>query len=131
MSNDTFKSMDEPGLLDICEHLSKFGSFVYLWKTPKDNNLITGADGYKFFGIDPQTSVFTSDDLEKLIHPEDIEHLRRSEKALLEKEEASVVEFRFFCPDGSQKYVRQSQQLVKTGNDVKILNVLQDITEQK
>jgi len=49
----------------------------------------------------------------------------------LQNEEGSVLEFRFFCPDGSQKYVRQSQQLVQSGNDVKILTILQDITEQK
>lgn len=131
MSNDTFKSLGELNLRNVCEHLSKFGSFVYLWKSPGKGELITGADGYKFFGIDPNISSFKNDDLEKLIHPEDLENVRESEKALLNKEQQSIVEFRFFCPDGTQKYVRQSQQLVREGEEVKILNVLQDITEQK
>jgi len=131
MSNDTFLKMDELNLRNVCEHLSKFGSFVYLWKTPNTRDLIITPEGYKFFGIDPANPVFTNDDLEKIIHPEDIDNVRAGEKKLLDKEENSVIEFRIFCPDGTQKYVRQSQQLIKTEKDIKILNILQDITEQK
>jgi signal transduction histidine kinase len=131
MSTETFINMDELNLRNVCEHLSKFGSFVYMWKTPSSKDIITSAEGYKFFGIDQPNPVFTNDDLEKIIHPEDINNVREVEKKLLEKEEGTVVEFRFFCPDGTQKYVRQSQQLIMSGKEAKILIILQDITEQK
>ena len=132
MNRDTsFLDIDELNLRNVCGHLSKFGSFIYLWKTPNSKDLSATADVYDLFGLDPHPSVFTNDDLEKLIHPDDVEMVKASEKKLLETGEVSVIEFRVNCPDGRLKSVRQSQELIKNGKDVKILNILQDITEQK
>ena len=131
MNNEMFRDIDDLSLRNVCQHLSRFGSFIYLWKTVQDGNLIAGEDAYKLFELDPAPEIFSGSDLEKMVHPEDLDKLRDAEKELLLEKEPTSLEIRFYCGNGSRKTVRLSMELIKNGPDLKILIILLDITEQK
>ena len=84
----------------------------------------------KWFGWKPEDLVGTSG-WDKM-HPEDIERIQKEFGKMLEKETASIVEYRFKCKDGNYKWIELTA--VNRINDPSINGVLlnyHDITERK
>jgi len=84
----------------------------------------------KWFGWKPEELIGTSG-WDK-IHPEDIERIQKEFSKVLEKETASLVEYRFKCKDGNYKWIELTA--VNRINDPAINGILlnyHDITERK
>ena len=100
---------------------------------------IVGADGMtkyqspnmeKWFGWKPEDLIGTNG--WDYIHPEDIERIQKEFSKMLEKETASLVEYRFKCKDGFYKWIELTA--VNRINEPAINGVLlnyRDITERK
>ena len=88
---------------------------------------------FQIFGVDPRTFVVTTANVEALLHPDDIDRLRKA-VALFEKGERSYeAEFRVNRPDGEVCWCvgTAAATVDKAGRVVRLSGVTVDITERK
>ncbi len=105
------------------------------WEWDLATDLITGSqEMYRLLGVDPantDANVFAL--LDRLVHPDDREEIRRNALEVRARGVITPLEFRLVTPDGSVRWMAsQGQpQTDAEGNIVRFCGVVQDITARK
>jgi PAS domain S-box-containing protein len=88
---------------------------------------------YQIFGVDPQRFVVTSASVQALLHPDDLDQLRKAVARLRGGQRSYEAEFRVNRPDGETRWCVGSAAATvdKTGRVVRVSGVTIDITERK
>ena len=88
---------------------------------------------FQIFGVDPRTFVVTTANVEALLHPDDIDRLRRAMARFDKGERSYEAEFRVNRPDGEVRWCvgTAAATVDKTGRVVRVSGVTVDITERK
>lgn len=108
----------------------KMGSWDWDWA----NGDWMWDDGqYGIFGVDPQHFVVTSANIQALLHPEDLEDLRKLVGEFAKGAQTYEAEFRIYRPDGEMRWCvgTAAATVDKSGRVVRISGVTVDITERK
>lgn len=89
---------------------------------------IYGMFGYKHGAVEPSYELFCAS-----VHPDDRARVRAGELRCIETGENHDEEYRVIWPDGTQRWLRETGNVVKdeTGNTVRMMGVVRDITEER
>ena len=104
------------------------------WDWDLATNEVVGSDElYRIFGLESHNVVSTFDALIGMIHPDDRPKVDAEIEQALETRRPYSVEFRVIRPDGKViKTVGSGKAIVdSTGNPVRLVGIIQDVTEQK
>ena len=99
----------------------------------KPDKLHWSAEMYRIFGFDPRFAANYSTFLDS-VHPDDREFVQQSVYAALFKNQPYNLEYRIVLPDSSERIIYASGQVSfddETGQPVRMLGTVQDITERK
>jgi PAS domain S-box-containing protein len=110
------------------QRLARVGSWS--WDIEK-NSLLWSDEHYRIFGIQPQASPVTYDDLLAIIHPDDRARVEGRIAQAFRDHEPYECTMRAQRPDGSIRIVKSLGQLVFDGDGtpVRMFGTIQDITE--
>jgi PAS domain S-box-containing protein len=88
---------------------------------------------YQIFGVDPQTFRVTPASVQALLHPNDIDELRKAMVQFTKGARSHEAEFRINRPDGETRWCvgTAAATLDKDGRVVRVSGVTVDITERK
>jgi PAS domain S-box-containing protein len=88
---------------------------------------------YRIFGVDPQRFEVTSANIQALLHPEDVEDLRKLVNEFAKGAQTSEAEFRICRPDGETRWCvgTAAATIDRGGRVVRVSGVTVDITERK
>ena len=88
---------------------------------------------YQIFGVDPQTFRVTPASVQALLHPNDIDELRKAMVQFAKGARSHEAEFRINRPDGETRWCvgTAAATLDKDGRVVRVSGVTVDITERK
>jgi PAS domain S-box-containing protein len=88
---------------------------------------------YQIFGIDPQNFVVTPASVQTLLHPEDIDELRKAMAQFAKGAKSYEAEFRIVRPDGEVRWCvgTAAATVDKSGRVVRVSGVTVDISERK
>src|SRR5271165_2686988 len=88
---------------------------------------------YRIFGVDPGAFEVTSDNIRKLLHPDDAEQLRQAIAQLERGARSYEAEFRIRRPDGEERWCvgTAGASTDRNGRVVRVSGVTIDITERK
>jgi len=88
---------------------------------------------YRIFGVDPQDFVVTPASVQALLHPDDIEELRKALAQFAKGTRSYEAEFRINRPDGEVRWCvgTAAATVDKGGRVVRVSGVTVDITERK
>jgi PAS domain S-box-containing protein len=88
---------------------------------------------FRIFGVDPQTFVATPASVQALLHPDDIESLRKAMAQFTKAARSYEAEFRIIRPDGETRWCVGSAAATvdRSGRVVRVSGVTVDITERK
>jgi PAS domain S-box-containing protein len=88
---------------------------------------------FRIFGVDPQTFVATPASVQALLHPDDIEALRKAMAQFTKGARSYEAEFRIIRPDGETRWCVGSAAATvdRSGRVVRVSGVTVDITERK
>jgi PAS domain S-box-containing protein len=88
---------------------------------------------FRIFGVDPQTFVATPASVQALLHPDDIEALRKAMAQFTKGARSHEAEFRIIRPDGETRWCVGSAAATvdRSGRVVRVSGVTVDITERK
>lgn len=116
-------------LLKEIEKISNLG----IYETDLINGTWKGSDNFvKIFGL-PQKKVFTVEEFQALVHPEDFEEVMAYFNKCLAEQRDFNLEYRCLKPNGDIIYVNSRSRVYYDGDGkpIKIIGIKQDITEQK
>jgi PAS domain S-box-containing protein len=108
----------------------KMGSWDWDWA----NGDWMWDDGqYRIFGVDPKAFEVTSDNIRKLLHPDDAEQLQQAMAHLDRGVRSYEAEFRIKRPDGEERWCvgTAAASTDRHGRVVRVSGVTVDITERK
>ena len=106
--------------------------FAYMWMNPSNKKLIASHSVYALLELEPYSVFLTEHEYRKYVHPDDLFKLMRAEEKLSLSKKFSSVEYRIITSKEREKYVHHHMQYsVRNGNEVRIISILDDITEQK
>jgi len=108
----------------------KMGSWDWDWV---NGDWMWDEGQYRIFGIDPGTFEVTSDNIRKLLHPDDAERLQQSITQLDRGARSYEAEFRIRRPDGEERWCvgTAAASTDRNGRIVRVSGVTIDITERK
>jgi PAS domain S-box-containing protein len=108
----------------------KMGSFDWDWA---NGDWMWDEGQFRIFGVDPKTFKVTPASVEALLHPDDIEALRRVIARLNRGARSYETEFRIIRPDGEVRWCvgTAAATVDKSGRIVRVSGVTIDITERK
>src|SRR4030081_4073612 len=88
---------------------------------------------FRIFGVDPKTYIATPASVQALLHPDDIEELRKAMAQFAKGARLYEAEFRINRPDGETRWCvgTAAATLDKGGRVVRVSGVTVDITERK
>jgi PAS domain S-box-containing protein len=89
---------------------------------------------FRIFGYKPGGLEVTDDNFFQAVHPEDRELVRRAVLEAIEQRQPYRIEHRIVRPDGSERIVQEYSEITfdpATGRPLKMLGVVQDITERR
>jgi PAS domain S-box-containing protein len=88
---------------------------------------------FRIFGIDPQTFVATPASVQALLHPDDVDELRKAMAQFNKGARSYEAEFRIIRPDGEVHWCvgTAAATVDKAGRVVRVSGVTVDITERK
>jgi PAS domain S-box-containing protein len=88
---------------------------------------------FQIFGVDPKTFVVTTANVEALLHPDDVNQLRKATTLFNKGERSYEAEFRVNRPDGEVCWCvgTAAATVDKAGRVVRVSGVTVDITERK
>ncbi|HKO70270.1 MAG TPA: HWE histidine kinase domain-containing protein [Bradyrhizobium sp.] len=88
---------------------------------------------YQIFGVDPQRFVVTTANVQALLHPDDLDQLRKAVAQFARGRRSYEAEFRVNRPDGETRWCVGSAAATvdKAGRVVRVSGVTVDITERK
>ena len=88
---------------------------------------------YRIFGVEPRHFEVTSANIQKLLHPNDVDDLRKLIAEFAKGVQTYEAEFRINRPDGEQRWCvgTAAATIDKSGRVVRVSGVTVDITERK
>lgn len=88
---------------------------------------------YRIFGVEPQRFEVTSANIQKLLHPDDVDNLRKLIAEFAKGVRTYEAEFRINRPNGEQRWCvgTAAATVDKRGRVVRVSGVTADITERK
>jgi len=115
--------------LRLAQNAGKIGS----WEWNVEKNQIVWSDmTYELFGVQKTNEIITSDEYFKHIHPEDKQRLiTELDTSLDQKKEEHSTEYRIIVNNNVRWINETSRIITKSGELVKMIGVLHDITHQK
>ncbi len=116
--------------------LSKAQQIAHLgnWDWDISKNTLSWSDEiYRIFGLKPQEFGATYDSFLDSVHPKDREFVARSVEEALSETNSYSIDHRIVLPDGTQRVVHEQAEVIRdeTGNPIRMLGTVQDITERK
>ncbi len=108
----------------------KMGSWDWDWV---NGDWMWDEGQYRIFGVDPGTFEVTSENIRKLLHPDDAEQLRKAMPDLERGARSFETEFRIRLPDGEERWCTgtAAASTDRDGRVVRLSGVTIDITERK
>jgi PAS domain S-box-containing protein len=108
----------------------KMGSWDWDWV---NGDWMWDGGQYQIFGVDPQRFEVTSANIQALLHPEDVEDLRKIASEFTKGARSYEAEFRVNRPDGEMRWCVGTAAATtdKRGRVVRVSGVTVDITERK
>jgi PAS domain S-box-containing protein len=108
----------------------KMGSWDWDWG---NGDWMWDEGQYKIFGVDPKSFKLTSDNIEGLFHPEDVDELRQAWAGFGNGMMSYEAEFRVMRPDGEVRWCVGTAAATsdRNGKVVRVSGVTVDITERK
>ena len=108
----------------------KMGSWDWDWV---NGDWMCDEGQYQIFGVDPQTFRVTPASVQALLHPSDIDELRKAMAQFTKGVRSHEAEFRINRPDGETRWCvgTAAATLDKDGRVVRVSGVTVDITERK
>src|SRR6202012_5504786 len=128
LEESTLQLMESEQRRSMAIAAGKMGSWDWDWV----NGDWMWDDGqYRIFGVDPQHFEVTSLNIEGLLHPEDVEDLRKLVNEFAKGARTYEAEFRICRPDGETRWCvgTAAATIDKSGCVVRISGVTVDITE--
>src|ERR1700733_6233081 len=108
----------------------KMGSWDWDWI---NGDWMLDEGQYQIFGVDPQTFRVTPASIQALLHPNDVDELRKAMAQFTKGARSHEAEFRINRPDGETRWCvgTAAATLDKEGRVVRVSGVTVDITERK
>ena len=108
----------------------KMGSWDWNWV---DGDWMWDDGQYRIFGVDPASFEVTSANIQALLHPDDVEALRKIVTDFTKGARSYEAEFRINRPDGEQRWCVGTAAATtdRSGRVVRLSGVTVDITERK
>jgi len=111
--------------------LLEFSNFGYMWTSVDTNKIVASHIIYSMLEIEPFTEFLTVQKWREFVHPHDLFKLIQAEEYVLITGESTSVEYRLITNRGKNLYVNHHLQLSNGVNDLKLMSIIEDITEQK
>ena len=118
--------------LHRAQALARIGT--WMWDATTDRHYTTSPDGYRVLGLRAQEVPVTTEEVLRLIHPDDLAMVARSrERALRDPTHRHDVEFRLLRPDGAILWIHAVAEVRRdeTGRPVQMFGLLQDVTDRR
>jgi PAS domain S-box-containing protein len=108
----------------------KMGSWDWDWV---NGDWMWDEGQFRIFGVDPQTFVVTAASIQALLHPDDLDELRKAIAQFTKGARTYEAEFRINRPDGEIRWCvgTAAATVDKTGRIIRVSGVTIDITERK
>jgi PAS domain S-box-containing protein len=108
----------------------KMGSWDWDWV---NGDWMWDEGQFRIFGVDPQTFVVTPANVQALLHPDDIDELRKAIAQFAKGTRSYEAEFRINRPNGETRWCvgTAAATLDKGGRVIRVSGVTVDITERK
>jgi PAS domain S-box-containing protein len=108
----------------------KMGSWDWDWV---NGDWMWDEGQFRIFGVDPQTFVVTTANVQALLHPDDVDELRKAIARFGKGERSYEAEFRVNRPDGDVCWCvgTAAATIDRAGRVVRVSGVTIDITERK
>lgn len=135
--SDAFSSVLSLQELNKNEHCLSEGQRIAhfgTWDLNIMDNVLTWSDEiYRIFGLEPQQFDATYEAFLKLVHPDDRENVDRAYTQSMINRTPYDISHRLLLADGSVKHVNERCDTLydASGNAVRSLGIVRDITEQK
>ena len=87
---------------------------------------------YRIYGFTPGEFVATAETFWRLVHPQDLQAVRRAVRGALEERAPYDIEHRIIRPDGTERVVHRQGEVVRdgSGNPVRMVGTVLDVTER-
>ncbi|HJZ72756.1 MAG TPA: PAS domain-containing protein [Vicinamibacterales bacterium] len=117
--------------LEQAQTVAHIGSWVA--ELDGSGNVGWSAETHRIFGVPAGQFDGTSEAFFELVHTDDREAVRAAGAAAIERDRAFDIEHRIVRPDGSVRWVQECGSLQRdaTGNAVRMIGTVQDITERR
>jgi len=117
-------------MLKESQRMTHLGSFE--WDILNDK-VIWSEELYRIFGIKPDQFKATLHSFYKLVHPEDLEFVKKTIKEGFKKKEPYAMTFRIVLPNDDERILRANGQLRfdDRGKPIKSIGTVLDVTESK
>jgi len=108
----------------------KMGSWDWDWI---DGDWMWDDGQYRIFGVDPDSFEVTSKNIQALLHPDDVDEMRRAIAEFTKGAHSHEAEFRVNRPDGDVRWCvgTAAATIDSSGRVVRVSGVTVDITERK
>ena len=129
-SRDSEKLRESESKLSHAQHLAHLGNWHWNIKA----NEVTWSDElYRILGLTAKAFSPSPDAFLKLVHPEEIQFMKRSLHEALHEQKPYKIDHRIILPDGSARFVHQEGEVTcdEAGQPMSMAGTVQDITERK
>ncbi len=108
----------------------KMGSWDWDWV---NGDWMWDEGQFQILGVDPETFVVTPSNIQALLHPDDIDELRKASAQFAKGAKSYEAEFRITRPDGEVRWCvgTAAATVDKAGRVIRVSGVTVDITERK
>ncbi|MGB2815195.1 MAG: PAS domain S-box protein, partial [Dehalococcoidales bacterium] len=112
------------------EQVGNFGHFSRYLDTDR---LVWSAGSYRIFGVDPNQWELTRENAYKIVHPQDLEKLRKANEKAGCGTKGLDTEFRIIRPDGKERVIHAVADVTldNAGKPERLFGTMQDVTERK
>lgn len=124
-------------LLSNAQRIAHFGSWEIDLMNPDDvdvNPLYWSDEVFRIFGHEPGEIEVTIENFFRSVHPEDVGRIKEAVDEAVRISARYSLDHRIILPNGTMRYVHEEAQVFKdplSGRPLKIVGIVQDITERK
>ena len=112
--------------------LLEYTHFGYMWTTVRTKRIVASHTVYALLEMEPFSEFMNEEKWRTFVHPNDLYKLLQAEEKLMTEGTACSAEYRLVTKTGRHVHINHFMQLsIGLDNEVKILSILDDITEQK
>jgi len=130
LEQSTFQLVESEKRRSMAIAAGKMGSWDWDWV---NGDWMWDEGQYRIFGVDPENFEVTSGNIQTLLHPDDVDVLRRMLADFSKGEPSYEAEFRIRRPDGEERWCVATAAATtdKAGRVVRVSGVTIDVTERK